>query len=107
MWDSHSLVAAMEGDLIWCFDKNIELMLSAALGYDIINDKTSVGSSFQGGGPVFQTQGIDNSPVVDSAGIGIARKFTDRFSLDTKYDLEGRGSDVMTHIVSAKFNWKF
>ena len=106
-FDAQALVASLEGDMIWSFNKDVEFMASASLGYDLVNDNTFVGSRFQGGGAVFQTQGIDNSPVVYSAGVGLAKKFTDRFSLDAKYDLEGRGGDFMSHMVSAKLNWKF
>jgi len=52
-FDSQSLVAALEGDVIWSFPKDMELMARASLGYDLINDSTFVGSSFQGGGALF------------------------------------------------------
>ncbi len=106
-FDAQSLVAALEGDVIWSLPKDIELMVRASLGYDLINDTTFVGSSFQGGGALFSTQGLTNSPLVYGAGLGVAKKFTNRFSLDAKYDLEGRGSDLMNHMISAKLNWEF
>ena len=106
-FDSHALVAALKGDLSWRLSKGTEFITSTSLGYDLFDENTAVSSSFTGGGPVFETLGLDNSPVVYSAGIGLAKKLTDRLSFDTKYDFSGRGHDYQGHMFSAKFNWKF
>lgn len=106
-FDSHVLIAGIESDVYWSVQENLEVVANASLGYDLINDQASVNSLFQGGGTIFPTVGIDNSPVVYSLGIGLVKKFSDTFSLDVTYDLNGRGNDYMGHMVSAKLNWTF
>ena len=106
-FDAHSLVTALEGELAWSAATDVLVTARASLGYDLINDDAAVLSRFQGAGASFVTQGIDNSPVVFTAGLGVAKHFTDRFSLNASYDLEGRGSDFLMHMLSCKLNWTF
>jgi uncharacterized protein with beta-barrel porin domain len=106
-FDTQSLVPALEGGLTLAADQNIQYTAHVSLGYDLINDDTAVTSQFQGAGTTFTTLGIDNSPVVFTAGVGMSRKFTDRFSFNANYDIEGRGTDFLSQMISCKLNWTF
>jgi outer membrane autotransporter protein len=103
--NTQALVPGLEGGLSWGLPKDVNITARVALGYDIINDDASVTAIFQGAGTAFTTQGVDNSPVVFGAGVGISKKLTQRLSLDASYDLEGQGSDFLSHMVSCKLNW--
>lgn len=105
--DTQSLVTAIEGGISWAAAKDVQITANASVGYDLIDDDTAVSSQFQGGGVSFTTQGIDNSPVVFTAGLGVGRKLSNSLSLDANYDLEGRGDDFLSHMLSIKFNWIF
>lgn len=106
-FDTQSLVPALEGGLTLAANQNIQYTAHASLGYDLIDDDTAVTSQFQGAGAAFTTEGIDNSPVVFTAGLGMSKKFTDRFSVNASYDLEGRGTDFLSQMISCKLNWTF
>lgn len=107
-FDSNALVASLEGDLFYDLGSNFRLLASAAVGYDLIDDDTSVTSNFQGDNSVvFATDGIDNSPFIFKLGAGIAKNIQDNLSVDLKYDLDGRSSDYLNHVVTAQLNWKF
>ncbi len=106
-FDSHALIASLEGDLVWNAPCGMELAANLALGYDLINDTNSVNSSFQAGGAAFTTPGIDHSPLVYSAGVGLDKQFSSRFAMDIRYDFEGRGDDFHSHTVSSKMSWAF
>ncbi len=105
--DTQSLVTALEGGISWAAAKDVQITANASMGYDLIDDDTAVSSQFQGGGVSFTTQGIDNSPVVFTAGLGVGKKLSNSLSLDANYDLEGRGDDFLSHMLSIKFNWIF
>ncbi len=104
--DTQVLVPGLEGGLTWTPAKDFDVKANVFVGYDLIDDDAAVTSRFQGAGASFVTEGIDNSPLVYAAGIGIAKKFTDRFTLDADYTLDGRGSDFINHTVSCKFTWR-
>jgi outer membrane autotransporter protein len=103
--NTQALVPGLEGGLSWGLPTDLNITARVALGYYIINDDASVTAIFQGAGTAFTTQGVDNSPVVFGAGVGISKKLTQRLSLDASYDLEGQGSDFLSHMVSCKLNW--
>ena len=106
-FDSQSMVTALEGDAVWSLNRGVELVGSVSVGYDLMDDSASTHASFQAGGDSFVTNGIDDSPLIYAAGIGVVKSFSDTFSLDTRYDFEGRGDSFQSHMVSAKFNWEF
>ena len=107
-FNSESLVASLEGDLNWDLGETTAVTASLNLGYDLIDDGTTVVSHLQGvSGSNFSTPGIDNSAMVYGVGLGLAKQFNDWFSMDARYDFEGRGSDFNSHMVSAKFSWVF
>ena len=56
---------------------------------------------------MFATKGTENDALIYKAGVGVAKRLNKATYLDFKYDLDGRGSDFLNHVVSAKFNYKF
>ncbi len=106
-FDSSNLIASVEGDLTWAVAEGTELNATLSLGYDVINENSTVNSSFQGSNVIFSTEGIDASPVVYTAGLGLAKQLTQDLTLDARYDFEGRGNDFRNHAVSARLTLDF
>ena len=104
---SDSFVIGIESDFNYDINSNTKLVSNLALSYDFSNKAQTVNSRFTGGGATFITEGIKNAPLIYNVGIGIATKLSKVTYLDFKYDLDGRGSDFLNHVISAKFNYKF
>ncbi len=106
-FSSSSFVLGVESDFIYSLDETSKLSASVGLSYDFNNDAQSLTSSFQGGGTVFSTAGIENSAFIYKAGLGYIKKLQDNLFIDMQYDFEGRGNDVQNHVISSKINYKF
>lgn len=106
-FSSSSFVLGIESDFIYSLDETSKLSASVGLSYDFNNDAQSLTSSFQGGGTVFSTAGIENSAFIYKAGLGYIKKLQDNLFIDMQYDFEGRGNDVQNHVISSKINYKF
>jgi uncharacterized protein with beta-barrel porin domain len=76
------------------------------VGYDLLNDASSSTASFAGGGAAFTTNGLELSPVVITAGVGVNYALNDATDITVRYDLEGR-SDFLSQTASAKVIWVF
>ncbi len=105
--DTQALVPGLEGGLSFTPAKGVDIQARVFAGYDVMDEDASVTSRFQGAGPSFTIEGLAPSPLVYTAGVGIVKAFSDRFSMAANYDLEGRGDDFMNHMVSCKVTWKF
>lgn len=107
-FDGNALVASLEGDVFYDLGAGFQLLGSAAIGYDLIDDDTTVNANFLGDTTVsFATEGIDNSPFIFNAGLGLAKNIQDNLSVDLKYDVDGRSSDYVNQAVTAQLTWKF
>lgn len=82
------------------------LTANAGLGYDFINDTTSLTASYSGGGAAFTTKGIDPSPWLGRAGVGLNFSTSDTSEITARYDVEGR-EDFLNQTASVKFRWMF
>ncbi len=105
--DTQALVPGLEGGLSFTPATGVDIKARVFAGYDVMDEDASVTSRFQGAGPSFTIEGMEPSPLVYTAGVGLVKTFCDRFSMAANYDLEGRGDDFMNHMVSCKFTWKF
>ncbi len=107
-FNSQNLFIGTGTDLKYKFGDNSALLTNILVQYNIINDDTTVTSSFIGaGGIAFDTEGIKNSPWGYEVGIGYEREVKEDISLDIKYDLSGLGRDFINHTATAKVSWKF
>jgi len=82
------------------------LSTTLGVGYDVINDDTSLTASYAGGGAAFTTEGLDPSPWLARAGFGATVSLNDMTELTASYDLEGR-EDFLNQTASVKMRWRF
>nr|VFJ69613.1 MAG: outer membrane autotransporter barrel domain-containing protein [Candidatus Kentron sp. FW] len=82
--------------------------LRAALGYDLLSDKSSVRAQFAGdtNNTSFTTTGIDDEPFLFRGGLGYEHKTSENMSIDARYDAELRsGFDNHAFSVKLKYNY--
>nr|WP_320165868.1 autotransporter domain-containing protein [uncultured Methylophaga sp.] len=82
------------------------LLANVGLGYDLINDDTSLTASYAGGGTAFTTEGIDPSPWLARAGVGATVNLNDFTDITAQYDVEGR-EDFLNQTASVKLRMSF
>lgn len=104
--NSEQLIAAMEGRVQHRLTDKAILSLNGDIGYDLLNSDNSITANYVGGGAAFRTQGLELSPWLGHAGVGLAVNATDRAEVSARYDLEGR-SDFIAQTASIKIRWAF
>lgn len=98
------LMAQVEANHQW--SESTSLSTTLGVGYDVINDDTSLTASYTGGGAAFTTEGIDPSPWLARAGVGATMSLNDMTELTASYDLEGR-EDFLNQTASVNMRWRF
>ncbi|HCC81245.1 MAG TPA: hypothetical protein DEQ25_08100 [Methylophaga sp.] len=98
------LMAQVEANHQWSESTSLSTMLG--VGYDVINDDTSLTASYTGGGTAFTTEGIDPSPWLARAGVGATMSLNDMTELTASYHLEGR-EDFLNQTASVNMRWRF
>ena len=86
--------------------ENITLMADAGLGYDVMTDRSSLTSSFAGGGAQFTTQGITPDEFVYHMGLGAQYQLDNGTQIAAHYDIEGR-EDYTDESVNVTMRWLF
>jgi outer membrane autotransporter protein len=82
------------------------LTADAGIGYDFMTDRSSLTSSFSGGGAQFSTQGIDPDEVVYNAGLGAEYNLDNGSEITVRYEIDGR-EDYTDQSVSVNFRLLF
>ena len=98
------LMAQVEANHQW--SESTSLSTTLGVGYDVINDDTSLTASYTGGGAAFTTEGIDPSPWLARAGVGATMSLNGMTELTASYDLEGR-EDFLNQTASVNMRWRF
>lgn len=101
-----SFILSVQGDLSQRLSDSLTLDSNVSVGYDVINDAASLTASYSGGGAAFKTEGLELSPWVMTAGLGVNYALDDATEITVSYDLEGR-SDFLSQTATAKFKWMF
>lgn len=83
-----SVSAKLDHDL----NNSISITGTIGAGYDVLNDRSSVTSSYLGGGPAFVTEGQNPSPWVLRSGLGLSWKPNDAYDINLRYDREDHGA---------------
>lgn len=104
--NSEALIIMAKGNLSHELNNQATLIANAGLGYDLINDKTSLTASYVGGGTAFTTEGLSPSPWLAKVGVGINYNISDTTAVMAHYDLEGR-DDFLSQTASLRFRWVF
>ncbi|MFT3757937.1 autotransporter domain-containing protein [Thauera sp.] len=86
---------------------SVKLLGNAGVGYDFINQQAKTASLFTGGGSSFVTRGLEVSPWVYRAGLGLTKEDQRGVEYSVRYDGEGRSSGYTNHTLSARVRWAF
>jgi autotransporter-associated beta strand protein len=103
---AEAFLISINGDLNQRINDSLSWAASAGVGYDVMNETSSLTASYAGGGTAFTTEGLELSPWVVSAGVGVNYALDDATEITVRYDLEGR-SDFLSQTATAKFTWVF
>ena len=104
---SEALVLGVDGKLSHAISDRATLVANFGVGYDLINDRSSLTSAFAGAPTVtFTTQGIDPSPWLARGGFGVIGKVTETMEVTARYDFEVR-ENFDNQTASVKARWMF
>jgi outer membrane autotransporter protein len=87
--------------------EHLKLVGNLSAGYDFLNKRAKTASAFTGGGPVFVTEGMEVSPWIYRAGIGLIYDDKRGMEYTARYDAETRSSGYLNQTISAKLRWAF
>lgn len=105
--DAEALVLGVDGKLDYNVSDSTVLSASAGVGYDVINEQASITSTYAGApGAAFTTQGLDPSPWLGRAGLGLNHTLDNGTEVSLRYDVETR-SAFSNQGVSLKARWAF
>ena len=105
--NADQLIPAVSAKVIHKLDKSFEVSANAGVGYDLLNDRNSVTSSYVGGGASFVTEGLESSPWIVRSGLGLTYKPSDSYDVTVRYDREDRGSSFDNQTASVKLRVPF
>lgn len=100
------LIVMAQGDISHQLNDTTRLTANAGLGYDLLNESSSITASYSGGGAAFTTQGLDPSPWLARAGVGMSIATSDTTDITARYDVEGR-DDFLNQTASVNVRWRF
>jgi autotransporter family porin len=104
---SDALVLGADGKVSHAISNKATLVANLGVGYDFINDRSSLTSSFAGAPTItFATQGIDPSPWLIRGGFGVVGKVTQTMEVTARYDFEAR-RNFDNQTASVKARWMF
>ena len=104
---SAEFILGVDGRLNHRLSENARLTASVGVGYDLINDQSSLTSAYAGSpGLSFRTYGQDQSPWLVRGGLGVVINKSGGFEFSLAYDVEGR-KDFLNQTASAKAKWAF
>lgn len=79
---------------------------NAGVGYNTLNNQVQVVTTYAGGGGPFVTEGLDVSPWLYTAGIGLAGLKAGRMELGLNYDIEASTTGFLNQIGSVLIRMK-
>jgi outer membrane autotransporter protein len=97
--------AGLRGD--FQVSNGLELSLTAAAGYNALNNQTQITAAYEGGGASFVTYGEDVSPWLFSLGIGLFRVERDGLDIALRYDLQASPTGYMGQTASLRLTHTF
>jgi hypothetical protein len=75
---------------------------NAGAGYNTLNNQVSATSAYAGGGTTFATNGLQVSPWLYNAGVGVTGQIDKNLQLNVRYDNVFSPTGYMNQMVSAK-----
>lgn len=102
-WNELLTTAGLRAD--YEFMPKLRLSTNVSAGYNTLNRQVLLGASYAGGGNSFTTYGLQLSPWIYNAGLGISGKITKDLELNIRYDLQTSTSGYLNQIASAKLKF--
>lgn len=104
---SEELLLGLAGTLVHAISDQSSITANAGVGYDVIDQDTSITSAFAGASAAsFVTEGLDSSPWLIRTGVGMANNLSETVELSANYDVEAR-EDFNNQTASVKVRWVF
>ncbi|MDO9625699.1 MAG: autotransporter domain-containing protein [Pseudomonas sp.] len=101
------LILGLDGKLSHEFMPGTSVSANLGVGYDALNSQTSITSAFAGEpGVGFTTRGLDPSPWLQRAGLGLTTNTDNGMEISLRYDAEHRES-FLNQTASVKLRWDF
>ncbi|RYG33218.1 MAG: autotransporter domain-containing protein, partial [Burkholderiales bacterium] len=101
------MILSADAKLVHQIEPGLRLAANVAAGYDFQNSPVNSTAAFVGGGPVFTTQGMETSPWIYRAGLGLIKENSAGVEYSLRYDFEGRPSGYRNQTLSARARWLF
>ena len=103
---AQELIIGGDAKLVYSVSEKFSLTANAGVGYDALAKDAVIVSSFAGGGPAFQTEGVSPSHLVGRAGVGVTYHCKKGWEVAGRYDLQAR-SNYTNQTVSLKIRKSF
>lgn len=103
---AHEAILKVGAQVQQQFTPKAQWLASAALGYDLRNQRNFVTARFTGGGVAFTTEGLPASRTLAELGMGILYKANDDLDVVAQYDLRLR-KGLRDQTASVRLNWAF
>lgn len=88
-------------------DNGINLTANVGIAYNALDNKVQMTSAYQGGGASFVTNGLDVSPWLYSAGLGVSGMVGKNVELNLRYDIDFSSSSYTNQMISARVKFMF
>ncbi len=92
-----------------CCDDRLNTDISANIGVaynaldnNALDNNAQLTSAYQGGGPAFVTNGLEISPWLYDAGVGIGGMVSKDVELNVRYDIDFSSTSYTNQMVSAR-----
>ncbi|BEI35272.1 hypothetical protein PHIN6_07900 [Polynucleobacter sp. HIN6] len=85
----------------------VRASVNVGAGYNTLNNQVQVTSAYQGGGTAFVTNGLQVSPWLYNAGLGVNGWINKNTELNVRYDTQFSTTSYTNNMVSAKLKFWF
>jgi hypothetical protein len=85
--------------------EKMKLSANVGGGYNTLNNQVQITSAYQGGGSAFATNGLQTSPWLYNAGVGVTGRLDKSTELNLRYDTQFSTTGYNNQMVSAKLKF--
>uniref|UniRef100_I2Q6E8 Outer membrane autotransporter barrel domain-containing protein n=1 Tax=Desulfovibrio sp. U5L TaxID=596152 RepID=I2Q6E8_9BACT len=85
----------------------VKLFAKAGVGYNLLKDDVRITASFAGGGDAFDTHGLEPSPWLYHAGLGLSGMLRQDIELAAGYDMQASPTSYLNQSASVKLKISF
>ena len=98
----NTLIPSADMRIDHSLDSKMVLSANAGAGYNTLNNQVSATSAYAGGGTTFATNGLQVSPWLYNAGVGVTGQIDKNLQLNVRYDNVFSPTGYMNQMISAK-----